>query len=98
MRAVLIVLAFMLLALQYRLWISDEGLREVWSLRGAVAAQQQENVRLEERNARLAAEVEDLREGLEAVEEIARNDLGMIGPGERFYQVAEPQAPVPEED
>ena len=55
----------------------------------AVAAQLEENARLEARNLRLAAEVRDLKEGLEAVEERARSDLGMIGRDETYYQIVE---------
>ncbi|MGH8244218.1 MAG: cell division protein FtsB [Steroidobacteraceae bacterium] len=75
--------------LQYRLWISDEGMREVWHLREAVAAQQEENAALAERNAQMKAEVADLKYGLDAVEERARNDLGMIAANETFFQVVD---------
>jgi cell division protein FtsB len=75
--------------LQYRLWVSDEGLREVWHLRQAVENQRAENAVLTERNAQLKAEVADLKQGLTALEERARHDLGMIGGNETFYQVVE---------
>ncbi len=78
------------LALQYRLWLSDDGIREVHRLQDAVAAQQQQNSELKERNEQLAAEVKDLKEGLDAVEERARSDLGMVGANETFYQVVTP--------
>jgi len=94
-RALLLILAAVLLVLQYRLWISEEGWREVWGLRAAIRVQREDNGRLLERNQRLEAEVGDLKEGLEAAEEIARTDLGMIGPGETLYQIA---APVPDEE
>jgi len=90
MRPLLFLLAALLLVLQYRLWISAEGWREVWGLREAIGTQQAENSRLAARNARLEAEVQDLKEGLDAAEEIARTDLGMIGPGETLYQIAAP--------
>ncbi len=90
MRALLLVLAGLLLLLQYRLWISEEGWREVWGLRAAIHLQREDNARLLERNQRLDAEVLDLKEGLDAAEEIARTDLGMIGPGETLYQIAAP--------
>ena len=61
----------------------------VWRLEAAVALQREDNARLEARNRRLAAEVHDLKEGLEAVEERARTDLGMIGRDETFYQLIE---------
>ena len=61
--------------LQYRLWLSDEGMREVWHLDAAVAAQRADNAVLAERNAQQKAEVADLKQGLTAVEERARHDL-----------------------
>lgn len=83
-------LAVALILLQYRIWISDDGLRGVTRLQHAVAAQQKLNSTLTERNSRLAAEVQDLKSGTAAIEELARSDLGMIGPNETFYQVVEP--------
>jgi cell division protein FtsB len=90
MRALLIVLAVVFVALQYRLWIAEDGWREVWGLARSIEGQQEENRSLEERNQRLEAEVRDLKEGTEAAEEIARTDLGMIGAGETLYQIAAP--------
>lgn len=90
MRALLLLLVALLLVLQYRLWISEDGWREVWGLRAAIRLQREDNTRLAERNQRLEAEVRDLKEGLGAAEEIARTDLGMIGPGETLYQIAAP--------
>jgi cell division protein FtsB len=86
------VLLLALLALQYRLWVSGSGLREVWRLEQAITAQQHENDGLESRNRALAAEVRDLKEGQAALEERARTDLGMIGANETFYQVVPPVA------
>ena len=82
-----------LLLLQYRLWMSSDGVREVWRLRSAVAVQQSENASLSERNRRLAAEVHDLKQGYAALEERARSDLGMVAANETFYQVV-PQKSV----
>jgi cell division protein FtsB len=76
-----------LLLLQYRLWLSGDGAREVWRLRSAVAAQQTENARLAERNRQLGAEVRDLKQGYQALEERARSDLGMVAGNETFFQV-----------
>jgi cell division protein FtsB len=81
-------LALAVLLLQYRLWLSDDGLSEVLRLKAAVSAQQAENARLSERNRQLAAEVRDLKQGYAALEERARNDLGMIGGNETFFQLA----------
>jgi cell division protein FtsB len=73
--------------LQYRLWISENGVRGLLPLEAAVAARRAENDRLEQRNRELGAEVHDLKNGTAALEEQARSDLGMIGPNETFYQV-----------
>ena len=62
----------------------------MWSLRDAIDSQVEENEQLSERNDHLEAEVRDLKEGLDAVEEIARNDLGMVKDEETFYQIAAP--------
>ena len=83
-------LAFALILLQYRIWISDDGVRGVQRLEHAVTAQQKLNGTLTQRNSRLEAEVEDLKSGTAAIDELARSDLGMIGPNETFYQVVEP--------
>jgi len=88
MRALIVILGVAFLALQYRLWLSDDGFRAAWSLSRAVENQKTENAQLTDRNDNLEAEVRDLKDGLETVEEIARNDLGMIIEGETFYQVA----------
>ena len=83
-------LAFALILLQYRIWISDDGLRGVERLQHAVTAQQTLNATLTRRNSRLEAQVEDLKSGTAAIDELARSDLGMIGPNETFYQVVQP--------
>jgi cell division protein FtsB len=84
------VLLILLALLQYRLWVGDDGVAEVWRLHKAIQAQQSDNATLVERNRALEAEVRDLRQGLAAVEERARTDLGMIKEGETFFQVIEP--------
>jgi cell division protein FtsB len=85
--ALLLVLA----TIHYRLWISDDGLRELRHLRHAVESQRAENDRLNERNRQLAAEVRDLKQGYAALEERARSDLGMIAQDETYYQVVPPE-------
>lgn len=90
MKWLLAALSVALILLQYRIWISDDGVRGVARLQHAVAAQQALNSTLVERNSRLAAEVQDLKAGTAAIEERARSDLGMVGPNETFYQVVEP--------
>ena len=84
-------LALVILLLQYRVWFSEDGVREIDRLQKVVAAQRSENQQLDERNRQLGAEVHDLKTGLDALEERARTDLGMIGSHETFYQVVPPQ-------
>lgn len=86
-------LAVVIILLQYRVWLSDDGVRGVARLRQAVAGQRAENEQLAERNRQLAAEVRDLKTGLDALEERARSDLGMIARNETFYQVVPPSPP-----
>ena len=102
LRVLLLLLALLLAGLQYTLWLGNGGHSEVAALRQQVATQQAENLRLEERNGALAAEVEDLKSGEAAVEERARSELGMVKPGETFYRVIDgeqlpvkPAAPTP---
>ena len=87
MRPLIIILAFALAVLQFRLWVADGGFREVWRLEAQVEARTDENRQLADRNAALAAEVQDLKSGLAAAEERARSELGMVLPGESFYQI-----------
>ena len=82
------------LALQYTLWFVEGGVRDVHALKRAIAEQKQENERLAERNRVLEAEVKDLKNGVEAIEEHGRQDLGMIKQNETFYLVTgNPDAP-----
>lgn len=85
-------LAVLLALLQYVLWFGDGGVRDLWQLERQVAEQESENERLTERNDALAAEVRDLKTGLEAVEARARLELGMIKEDEVFYQVIDSEA------
>jgi cell division protein FtsB len=87
MRALLAILLLILVLLQLRMWFGEGGYRDVQRLAQRVEEQAQENETLAQRNRELQAEVEDLRQGLEAIEERARSELGMIKENEEFYQV-----------
>ena len=87
MKVLIAILLLLFLSLQYQLWVGEGSLPEVWKLEDELAKQQQENLALQARNQRLAAEVEDLKKGLDAVEEYARDELGMIKDNEVFYQI-----------
>ena len=93
MRWVVPILLVALAALQYRLWVGEGSLGEITLLRRQIAEQRAEMERLKERNRALQAEVDDLKGGLEAIEERARTEMGMVKPGEVFYQLVEPEAP-----
>ena len=95
MRIFAAILGLALILLQYRLWLSDQGLREVSRLQAAVDAQAAANHEQGERNRQLIAEVTDLKVGLTALEERARSELGMVGNSETFYQVVTAATPAP---
>jgi cell division protein FtsB len=88
-RVVLVVLAALLLGLQWRLWIANGGIAHTHRLKGQVAEQAAENERLRARNATLDAEVQDLNAGTVAIEGRARTTMGMIKEGETFYLVVQ---------
>jgi len=87
MKILAAILLFLFLLLQYDLWVGEGSMATVHHLQQAVQNQQQENAKLKQRNTALGAEVQDLKQGLEAVEERARSELGMIREGETFIQV-----------
>ena len=89
MKKLLLLLIVLLVYLQYQLWFGDGSLQEFWELHQEVEMQRHENIELRERNAALQAEVTDLQQGFDAIEEHAREDLGMVKKGETFYQVIE---------
>ena len=88
MRFVTIALLLLLAAVQGELWLGDGGIPAVLRQQAKLDAKQQANAELSRANQRLAAEVEDLRQGLEMVEERARGDLGMVKPDEILVQYA----------
>jgi cell division protein FtsB len=81
------VLFFLVAVLQYPLWFGKGGWLRVWDMDQQLEAQQEVNQKLELRNAGLDAEVRDLKNGYEAIEERARFELGLVKPGEVFVQV-----------
>ena len=93
MRALILFLLLTLIVLQGLLWFGSGGYRDVQRLEQRVEEQRVENEALDQRNRELQAEVEDLRERLDAIEERARSELGLIREDEEFYQVV----PAPDE-
>lgn len=92
LRWVGLILVVILIALQLKLWVGGGGMAEVESLRVSVKKQAEDNAALQKRNEALGADVEDLKHGEQATEARARQELGLIKPGETFYQVVEPGA------
>lgn len=82
-------LALLIAALQYRLWWGDGGVSEYKETLGRIEELRQEGEQRRARNAAVAADVADLRDGTDAIEERARHDLGLVKPGETFVQVYE---------
>jgi cell division protein FtsB len=93
LRALAVIFALLILALQYPMWLGRGGWLQVRELDRQVEAAQQVNAELKIRNAALDAEVRDLKTGLEAIEEHARSDLGMVKRDEVFFQL--PAEPAP---
>lgn len=95
LRWVALILVLLLIALQMKLWSGNGGVHSVETLRAAVKKQGEENDRLTQRNQALGADVSDLKHGEQAVEARARAELGLIKPGETFYQVVEKPGAAP---
>ncbi len=93
MKIVIGLLVVVLLYLQYSLWVGNHGVTKLWQLQKTIASQQGENEKLSARNQILHAEVVDLKQGTDALEERARSELGMIRKGETFYQVIDHDSP-----
>jgi cell division protein FtsB len=87
MKILICVLIALLIGLQYKLWVGDGSLSEVVQLSKELERQKGMLLLLEQRNSVLEAQVLDLQNGLDAFEEKARNDLGMIKQGETFIQL-----------
>jgi len=90
MRLIMLSLAALLLLIQYPLWLGKGGWLRVWDLDQQVVSAQKKNEELKARNAKLASEVQDLKDGTGAIEERARYELGMIKENEIFIQVLKP--------
>ena len=89
MKLFILFLVSVFVILQYQLWLDRDGVRKLVHLSDRIEDQTAKNQQLYERNEVLAAEVEDLKSGFDAIEERARMELGMIREGETFFQVIE---------
>ena len=89
MKILAAVLGALLLLVQYPLWLGKGGWVHAWRVESELDGEKEKNARLETRNASLAAEVRDLKQGTEAIEERARAELGMVRQDEVFFQIEE---------
>jgi cell division protein FtsB len=87
MRAITVLLFIFLVLLQYRLWFGKNSVPDYLALEAEVQRQQLDNDKLKYRNKLLYADTDDLKSGVEAIEERARNELGMIKEGETFFRL-----------
>jgi len=90
-KIIVIFLLTLLIWLQYKVWLQDGGIPEVLQLEQEIEVVRAEVKTLKERNASLNAEVKDLKKGLDAIEERARSEMGMLKEGEVYYQVIQPK-------
>jgi len=88
-KALTVALFALLVSMQFQLWLGPSGLCQLFEIKQQIAAVAEKNTLLAKRNAILAADVDDLRAGGEAIEEHARTVLGMVRENERFYQLIE---------
>ena len=97
MRILAVVLLGLVLFLQYRLWFGDGGIAESVRLQEKIAIEEARNAELKARNDRLAHQVLELQNGHLAVEQHAREELGLVKEDEAYYQFVEPSEPVPQQ-
>jgi len=93
MKVLAAILGALIVAIQYPLWLGKGGWLRVWEVERQLAEDRSRNQQLRLRNAALAAEVRDLKQGLEAIEERARYEQGMVKKDEIFFQIIESPAP-----
>ncbi len=98
MKLIAVILFVLLIWLQYKLWLGDGGIPEVLEMEREIEAVQVEVNKLQERNKALDAEVLDLKKGIEAIEERARSEMGMIKKDEIYYQVIDSESDASVED
>lgn len=99
MKWVVAVLLLIILGLQYRLWFGEGSVEQIIQLQREIEKQKIENAALQERNRALLAQIRELKEGTEGIEDKARTDIGMIKEGETFYFITDDKknqpAPAP---
>ncbi|SJN55686.1 cell division protein FtsB [Vibrio ruber] len=93
MRVFALTLTLLLMLLQYSLWFGKNGFSDLHRISDEIETQRSVNVNLQKRNKEMYAEIDDLRQGLDAIEERARHELGMVKEGETFYRVINEDQP-----
>ena len=91
MKLITILLVLLLLIMQVNIWLTKDGYSRIVEIKDLIQNQQEENNEMASRNSQLNEEIKDLKNGLSAIEEKAREDIGMIKEGEEFYLIAEPR-------
>lgn len=98
MKFLTLILFALIVLLQYPLWFSKSSWKRVWLAEEEVSAARQNNLALQHRNNMLEAELSDLKQGLEAIEERGRSDLGMIKQNEILFQIVRIESQPPKQD
>ncbi|GKS69256.1 cell division protein FtsB [Nitrosomonas sp. PY1] len=98
MKFLALILFALIVLLQYPLWFSKSSWKRVWLAEEEVSAARQNNLALQHRNDMLEAELSDLKQGFEAVEERGRSDLGMIKQNEILFQIVRIESPAPKQE
>lgn len=95
MKLLVFALASLVMLIQYPLWLGKGSWMRVWEVDKQIRTQREANIQLKARNAALDAEVRDLKQGMDAIEERARSELGMIRQDEVFFHIVEGSAGAP---
>ncbi|HHC6520360.1 TPA: cell division protein FtsB [Vibrio parahaemolyticus] len=93
MRIFVIALTLLFGWLQYTLWLGKNGVSDYYTVKDEIEVQQQVNSKLQARNNEMFAEIDDLKQGLDAIEERARHELGLVKEGETFYRIVGEENP-----
>ena len=91
MKFITLLFVLLLLIMQVNIWLTKEGYSRIVEIKGLMQDQQQENDEMSSRNSQLKEEIKDLKDGYAAIEEKARENIGMIKEGEEFYLITEPR-------
>ncbi|HIA93396.1 MAG TPA: cell division protein FtsB [Gammaproteobacteria bacterium] len=91
MKFIALLLVLLLVMMQVNIWLTKDGYSRVAEIKELIQDQQKENNEMVSRNSQLREEIKDLKDGYSAIEEKAREDIGMIKEGEEFYLLTKPR-------